>query len=40
MLINKYLGSLLKEYMLLLIEALRLHNNKIENSTFPLLTPT
>ena len=38
--INEYLGNLLKEYMLLLIEALRLHNNKIENSTLPLLTPT
>ena len=38
--INKYLGNLLKEYMLLLIEALRLHKNKMENSTFPFLTHT
>ena len=38
--INEYLGSMLWEYMQLHIEALRLHNNKIENSIFSLLTPT
>ena len=37
---SEYLGNLLKEYMLLLIEALRHHNNKIESSTFPILVPT
>ena len=37
---NKYLGNLLREYMLLIAEALRLHNNKIDNIKFPLPTPT
>ena len=39
MLLNKYLGMCLKEYIQLLIEVFRLHNEKIESSTFPLLTP-
>ena len=37
--INEYLDLCLKEYIQLLIETLRLHNNKIKNSAFPLLTP-
>ena len=39
MLLNEYLGLCLKEYIQLLIEVFRLHNNKIESSLFPLLTP-
>ena len=39
MLLNKYLGLCLKEYIQLLIEAFRLYNNKIKSSVFPLLTP-
>ena len=34
--LNEYLGSLLREYIALLVEAL--HNGLIANSTFPLLT--
>ena len=36
--LNKHLGNLLMEYIGLLVEALRLHNILITNSTFPLLT--
>ena len=39
MLLNEYLGLCLKKYIQLLIEAFRLHNNKIKSSVFPLLTP-
>ena len=39
MLLNKYLGMCLKEYIQLLIEVFELHNKKIESSTFPLLLP-
>ena len=36
--LNEYLGSLLRVYITLLMEALRLHNRLIDNSMFPLLT--
>ena len=36
--LNKHLGNLLREYIGLLAEAMRLHNILIANSTFPLLT--
>ena len=38
MLLNDHLGRVLRDYLMLLTEAMRFHNQRIANSTFPLST--